>query len=141
MTECIFCDIISGKIESSKVYEDDRVLALMDIQPVNQGHILIIPKKHAKLMTDLDDDLISHIFKIAKKINIALRKSGVKCEGVNIFLADGEAAFQEIFHVHVHVIPRFAGDGFELVFSPKYFKKPSREELDRISEKIKSKTF
>ena len=77
------------------------------------------------------------MFKAAMVVAEGLRKSGVKCDGVSLFLADGEAAFQEIFHVHLHVIPRFRGDGFELRFSPSYGTKPGRKEMDTIAEQIR----
>lgn len=79
----------------------------MDIQPVNPGHVLIIPRAHAARLSELDDETGAHMFKIAMRISEALRRSGMKCEGINLFLVDGEAAFQEVFHVHLHVIPRF----------------------------------
>jgi len=134
----LFCKIVKKEIPITKIYEDKKVLAILDIQPVNDGHVLIIPKKHAVLITELDDNLTSHLFKVAKKINISLRKSGLKCEGVNYFLADGEAAMQEVPHVHLHVFPRYKKDGFGLKFAKKYFKLPSRKKLDIIAKKIKN---
>jgi len=77
----------------------------MDIQPVNSGHLLVIPNLHAQGLADLQDELAAHIFRVAKRLSTALRSSGIKCEGVNLFLADGEAAGQEVFHVHLHVFP------------------------------------
>ncbi|OIO80211.1 HIT family protein [Candidatus Pacearchaeota archaeon CG1_02_32_132] len=136
--ECIFCKIIKGEIVSSKVYEDRDVLAFLDIQPVNNGHILIIPKKHIELIIDLNDRIVEKMFKIAKKLNQALRKSGLKCQGVNYFLADGEIAMQEVPHVHLHVFPRYNGDGFGLKFPKKYFKLPSRRLLDNSASKIRT---
>ncbi|MBT4111326.1 HIT domain-containing protein [Candidatus Woesearchaeota archaeon] len=138
MNDCLFCKIVKKEIPITKIYEDKKVLAILDIQPVNDGHVLIIPKKHAVLITELDDNLTSHLFKVAKKINISLRKSGLKCEGVNYFLADGEAAMQEVPHVHLHVFPRYKKDGFGLKFAKKYFKLPSRKKLDIIAKKIKN---
>ncbi len=139
MTDCVFCKIIDGTYTSSKIYEDDTILAFMDIQPVNKGHLLIIPKKHVELIADLDDDTSGKMFVLANKINIALRKSGVKLEGINYFLADGEAAGQEVFHTHLHLIPRFKNDGFGIIFPEGYRKiLPEREELNVIAEKIKA---
>ena len=135
--DCIFCKILDGELSSVKLYEDDKILILMDIQPINNGHLLIIPKKHAQLITELDDELVSHMFKFAQKMNVAVRNSGLKCEGVNFFLADGESAGQEVFHVHVHVFPRFKGDGFGFKFPEDYENKPSGEELKRVAETIK----
>jgi histidine triad (HIT) family protein len=135
--DCIFCDILSGKLPVTKLYEDEKILIFMDIQPINSGHLLIIPKEHKELITELDDNLVAHMFKLAQKMNFAVRDSGVKCEGVNYFLADGESAGQEVFHVHVHVIPRFKDDGFGFKFPEGYENKPSRENLETVAEKIK----
>ena len=136
METCIFCKITKGQADASVVYEDDRCTAFMDIQPINAGHVLIVPKTHVESFQDLDEDLAGHLFKVATRINRAIRKSGVECEGINYFAADGEAAFQEIFHAHLHVFPRWRGDRFRLKFSDTYLKKPAREELDRIAGRI-----
>ena len=138
MNNCVFCDILSGDLPLSVVFEDELVCAFMDIQPVNPGHVLIVPKQHVILLADLHEETGGHMFRIAQRIAVALRRSGVKCEGVNLFLADGEAAGQEVFHVHLHVLPRFAGDGFGLRFGQEHGKKPAREELDDAAEQIGS---
>jgi len=137
MEDCVFCRIIKGIAPASVVYIDEKVVALMDIQPVNPGHVLIIPKAHAAQLSELDEETGAHMFRIAMRIVEALRRSSTRCEGVNLFLADGEAAFQEVFHVHLHVIPRFRGDGFEIKVGPHYGLKTDREELDKIAEKIR----
>ena len=136
MNDCIFCKILSGELPSSIVYQDDRCTALMDIQPVNPGHLLVIPNDHAPHLADLDEQVGGHIFQVGQRLAAALRQSGVRCEGINFFLADGEAAMQEVFHVHLHVFPRYEGDGFGLRFNPDYFTKPERVELDRIAQDI-----
>jgi histidine triad (HIT) family protein len=136
---CIFCDILAGRLPSSQVYQDEICTALMDIQPVNPGHVLVVVNKHAAYLSDLDEETGAHIFIIAQRVAQALRRSGVKCEGVNSFLADGKAAMQEIFHVHLHVFPRFVGDGFGLKFGPAYFDKPDRKELDDTAQQISDK--
>jgi histidine triad (HIT) family protein len=137
MRDCIFCRIINGELESNIVYKDNICTVFMDIQPVNPGHVLIVPNKHVDLICDLEDEIVKHMFVIAKKVNKSLRNSSVRCEGVNYFLADGEAAFQEVFHTHLHCFPRFRNDGFDLRFSDEYFKKPSREDLHDIAVEIK----
>lgn len=139
MDSCIFCEIIRGKADASTVYEDATCVAYMDIRPVNTGHMLIVPKTHAAFLNDLDEETGAQLFRVAMRLDGALRKSGLRCEGVNLFLADGEAAFQEIFHVHLHVIPRFEGDGFGLKFGPHYYQKPSRSSLDEAAGKIKAR--
>ena len=110
----------------------------MDIQPVNPGHVLIVPNIHASYLAELDEDTGAQMFRIAQHLAGALRKSGVRCEGVNFFLADGEAAMQEVFHVHLHVFPRYTGDDFGLRFGPAYRNKPSRQVLDEIAQKIRN---
>ena len=132
---CIFCNIIQNKDENSIVFEDEIVYVLMDIHPINHGHLMVIPKKHFPLMKDMDEETGQHLFKITQRMAEAIRKSGVKCEGVNLFLADGEAAFQEIFHLHMHVFPRFKGDPFKL--DADWTVSPSRQELNEVAEKIR----
>jgi len=139
MESCVFCQIVKGVAPASVVYSDEKTMALMDIQPVNQGHTLIVPKVHSAHLSDLDEETGSHMFKIAMRVSQALRESGVKCEGINLFLADGEVAGQEIFHVHMHVIPRFKGDGFGIRFGPNYDVRPERREIDSIAKNIMGK--
>jgi histidine triad (HIT) family protein len=138
MSECVFCGILSAKLPSSIVYQDDRCTALMDIQPVNPGHLLIIPNRHVTFLADLEEEAGAHLFRIAKRVAAALRSSGVKCEGINLVLADGAAAGQEVFHVHLHVIPRYRGDGFGFKFGPAYANKPDRAELDAVAQRIRN---
>jgi len=136
--DCIFCRILKDELEASFVYEDEICAAFMDIQPVNRGHLLVVPKRHAPFLADLDAEEGAQIFRVAQSLSAALRKSGVKCEGVNFFLADGEAAMQEVFHVHLHVFPRYKNDGFGLKFAPEYYKQAERAELNEVAEKIRS---
>ena len=137
MTVCIFCQIVEGILPSSKVYEDKICLAFMDIQPVNSGHVLVIPKAHYKDLTDLPASVGAHLFQVAQRIVASLPKTEIKIEGADLFLAHGEAAGQEVFHVHLHVIPRFTGDGFGFRFGPNYVNLPERQELDSIAVQIK----
>ncbi len=132
---CIFCKIVAGESESSKFYEDDLVLGFMTIGPINQGHALIIPKDHYPTLSDLPEELGAHLFKITLKTQKAIRKSELKCEGINLWLADGEAAFQDVFHVHMHVFPRFKNDPFKIKID--WNQKPSREELNLVAKQIK----
>ncbi len=137
MNDGIFCKLLSGELESSILYQDECCTSFMDIQPVNPGHVLIVPNRHAAYLADLKEEEGAQMFRVAQRLAAALRESGVKCEGVNFFLADGEAAMQEVFHVHLHVFPRYAGDGFGLKFAPTYFQKPERKELNEVAEKIR----
>jgi histidine triad (HIT) family protein len=138
MENCIFCAILAGSAPASIVYQDELVTAFMDIRPINPGHTLIIPNQHATHLQDLDPEVGAHLFRVGQRVASALYQSGLRCEGVNFFLADGEAAGQDVFHVHLHIFPRFKKDGFGLKFGPAYFQKgPDREELSRVAEKIK----
>jgi histidine triad (HIT) family protein len=134
---CTFCDIVTGQAPASLVHSDDAVLAFMDIQPVNPGHLLVIPRHHAASLSELDPQTGERIFRVGMELAAAVRASEVACEGVNLFLADGEAAGQEVFHVHLHVIPRFRGDGFGFRFGPEYFDLPDRSTLDAVGASIK----
>ncbi|MFL5613092.1 MAG: HIT family protein [Gemmatimonadaceae bacterium] len=134
MSECVFCRIIEGELPASFVYRDDRCVAFMDIQPVNLGHLLVVPVRHAPYLADIDGNAAADLMRIAHSAAAALRASGLPCEGVNLFLADGEAAMQEVLHVHLHVFPRFRGDGFGLRFSPEYYtRRPERTRLNEIA--------
>jgi histidine triad (HIT) family protein len=135
--ECIFCAIVAGTTPASVVYEDPQILAFMDVRPVTPGHLLIIPKAHARYLADLDEETGARIFTVGMRLAAALRAAPeIRCEGVNVFLADGEAAFQEVFHTHLHVFPRFEGDSFRITAD--WSVKPEREELDAIAALIKA---
>ena len=136
MADCIFCQIVAGKSPSSIFYEDDLVLGFMTIGPVTTGHSMIIPKQHAAYLADLDEETGRHLWTITHRTAAAIRKSGVRCEGINLFLADGEAAFQEVFHLHMHIFPRYQGDSFKLVAD--WDVKPLRKELDHVADMIKA---
>ncbi|HKU74747.1 MAG TPA: HIT family protein [Pyrinomonadaceae bacterium] len=136
-TDCVFCKLISGELEVSVIYQDELCFAMMDIQPVTSGHALVVPRRHAPYLADLDEEDGAQMFRVAQRVAAALRKSGVKCEGVNFFLADGEAAGQEVFHVHLHVFPRYSGDGFGLKLPADYQDRPPRAELNQIAQNIR----
>src|SRR2546429_665699 len=113
-SDCIFCRIVAGAVPASVVFEDNLALAFMTIGPVNPGHTLVIPKAHLPYLADLPEAVGAHLFTIAQRVAAAIRGSGLRCEGINLFLADGEAAFQEVLHSHLHVFPRYKGDPFRL---------------------------
>jgi len=133
---CVFCKIVAGELPVSKVYEDDLLLGLMTIGPVTAGHAMVIPKEHVPYLDDLDPDVGAHLFQVTQRVARAIRESGLRCEGINLFLADGEAAFQDIFHFHLHVFPRFEGDPFKLVAD--WDVHPPREELDENAALIRA---
>lgn len=135
MSDCVFCDIVAGRSPASAFYEDDVVLGLMTIGPVTEGHAMIMPKAHVAHLADMSEATGRHLWTVTQRTAAALRSSGVRCEGINLFLADGEAAFQEITHLHMHVFPRYRGDPFKLVAD--WDAKPPREELDRVAAQIR----
>jgi histidine triad (HIT) family protein len=138
MSECVFCGILDGRLPASMVYRDAHCSAFLDIQPVNPGHFLVIPNQHAAFLADLATEQAAHLMRVAHRLAAALRQSGVRCEGVNLFLADGAVAMQEVFHVHLHVFPRFHGDGFGLTFGPDYATKPPRVELEAVAAQVRA---
>lgn len=108
----------------------------MTIGPVNPGHVMVIPRKHFVYISDMDEDTGAHLFRITMRVAAAVRNSGVRCEGINLFLADGEAAFQDVFHLHMHVIPRFERDPFKI--DADWSVRPTRDELDNVAVMIRN---
>ena len=111
---CTFCRIVDGSAPASRVYADPTAIAFLDIAPLTTGHLLVVPRRHVVGLADTDPETGAHVFGVAQRLAAGLRGSGLRCDGVNLFLADGAAAFQEVFHFHLHVIPRWRGDGFAL---------------------------
>lgn len=132
--DCAFCAIVNAQLPSSKVYEDGRVLAFMDIEPVTPGHLLVIPKKHAPYLADLDPQDAARMMTVAQLLAQALRESAITTEGVNLMLADGEAASQEVLHAHLHVIPRKPDDGFVVTGR---FRRPDRSVLEHQAAQVR----
>jgi histidine triad (HIT) family protein len=132
----VFCEIVAGREPASIVFEDERTLTFLDHRPVTPGHMLVVPRAHAAYLADLDPEDGAELFRVGMRAAAALRASSLRCEGVNFHLADGETAGQEVFHVHLHVIARFAGDGFGLRF-PDDYRIRERDELDEAAENIR----
>lgn len=131
MDNCIFCKIISGELPSSKIYEDEHVVAFLDIRPTRPGHTLVVPKTHCSSMTDCDPKVLVQVIQAAQKIAPAVMKAtGV--DGFNLGVNNGESAGQIIFHLHMHVIPRKNNDGLHLWPSKEY----EEGEMMRIAEAI-----
>lgn len=133
--DCVFCRIVNGSLPCSPLVETDTVLAFMDVDPVTTGHLLVIPKDHLPDLADLTDELAAEMLTVGRRLAEALRRSDLRCEGVNLFYADGEAAFQEVFHSHLHVFPRWEGDGF--VINARWGSNPERSELDAVASRIR----
>jgi histidine triad (HIT) family protein len=134
MTECVFCRIVAGQIPATVVFEDEHTLAFMDIGQVNPGHVLVAVKKHAENLYALDDAQAGAVLRAAAKIARAIRDA-FKPEGLSVYQANGKAAGQTVFHYHVHLVPRYAGDGMELTWP---VKNPPREKLVEYAGKIRS---
>jgi len=131
--ECIFCKIIKGEIPASKIFEDKDMLCFLDILPINKGHVLVIPKKHAETVLQCDSEIWEKLMGRAKVIVGAIKQS-LNPDGINIFVNNGKAAGQEVPHLHIHVVPRFRND--EQTFKWKQGKYDDGEMLE-VSDKIK----
>jgi histidine triad (HIT) family protein len=136
MSNCIFCKIIAGEIPSNKVYEDDLVLAFVDIAPINYGHILVIPKEHHVGSSSIPEETAGRMFKIGSRLGVALKRA-LDYDGFNLHLADGACAGQVVMHAHLHVVPRGVEDGFH--WNWRQLNYESGAQSLEITEKIKSK--
>lgn len=128
--QCIFCHIVSGRVQAKRIYEDDKVLAVLDINPANPGHVLLLPKEHYTVMPQLPEDEIAHIFMVAKALSNSILRS-LEAKGTNIIVANGPAAGQQAQHFMVHIIPRKDGDNLQFVLPQN---KISEAELDKTRE-------
>lgn len=134
---CVFCAIIAGRAEASVVYEDETVVAWMDLNPLTQGHLLVVPRRHAEGLDDLDRATSAHVWLVGRDMARALRRSALDCRGINVVVCDGEAAFQTVFHFHLHVIPRYPGDGLEEPFKVESHER-EKSLRDRDAEAIRA---
>lgn len=110
VNDCVFCRIVAGEAPATKVYEDDTLCAFLDIRPIARGHTLVVPKRHATELEDLDPDTGAELFRAGHRLALAIRRGGLAADGANLILNDGTAAFQTVPHVHLHVVPRRHGD-------------------------------
>ncbi|MHA1370291.1 MAG: HIT family protein [Promethearchaeota archaeon] len=131
-SDCVFCKIIEGKIPAKKIYEDRKIIAFLDINPISRGHTLIVPKTHFRLFTEGSDEIIADLFNLIKKI-LKLIKEKLNCKGFNILINQERAAGQVVDHFHVHVIPRYDTDEIEIP-KPKF--EISNEDIDEIFKKL-----
>ena len=128
---CVFCRIARGEAHASRLYEDDDVMAFLDARPVNEGHTLVISKKHYENIHEIPDEELAKVFKVAKRVAAAVMKSE-KAEGIRILQNNGQAANQVIFHFHVHVIPEYEGQDR---YRPRGT--PEQDELEKVAAKIR----
>jgi len=132
---CVFCKITRKQASASVVYEDESVLAFLDIRPLNEGHTLVIPKEHYATVFDAPEELVANIHKIVKRVAIAVREV-TRADGVSIIQQNGKAADQEVFHLHVHVIPRFEGQKLTRF---REVSEADREKLDEVAASIRKR--
>lgn len=133
--QCIFCHIIAGKVQSKKVYEDDKTIGILDINPANPGHILLLPKEHYAVMPQLPESELKHIFIVAKKLSNAILKT-LEVDGTNIIVANGVAAGQKAQHFMLHIIPRTQKDGLKFELPQK---KIDDAKLDEVAQRLSAK--
>ena len=132
--DCIFCKVLNGDLPSEKVYEDEHAVAVMDINPWTRGHAVVIPKRHAANVFEIEDDELSAVILAAKRLATQMRDTLLGCDGVNLLQSNGAVAWQTIFHLHFHVIPRYEGDPLQLPTRPQ----PAQpEELAEVAKEIR----
>lgn len=129
---CVFCSIVAGDAPAIRVHEDDDYLAFLDIRPFTRGHTLVIPKRHTVDLTDTPPDTLAGLTVLGQRIAKAARLSGLHADGNNIAINDGKAAFQSVFHIHLHVVPRHTGDKLSFVKGLLVRRDPDREESARL---------
>lgn len=127
---CLFCAITAGEIPSFKVYEDDVVLAYLDINPFSEGHTLVVPKAHSAGLLDTDDATLAAVVARVRKVAAHLKET-LGCDGFNIMQNNGEAAGQTVMHLHFHIIPRYAGKAFSFAGE-----KGDMDKLKALAERI-----
>ncbi|NLF25646.1 MAG: HIT family protein [Deltaproteobacteria bacterium] len=136
MENCSFCKVISGKYRASFSYRDDTLAAFLDIHPVNEGHMLIVPVKHVERISQLDQETARLMFGLAARIAGAVYRSGLPCEGINLMLSDGEVAGQEVPHCHLHVVPRLRGDSMVIKHNCSEWSEDHRARFDEVAALI-----
>jgi len=130
MNECIFCKIVNKEIPCNKIYENGSFLAFLDIQPVSDGHALLIPKKHVVWMQEADDNTISEIFKLSKKLMLAI-KNGLNCDYVQVSIVG-----KDVPHFHIHLIPRYFKDNLSQFPTKKYKERQAEEVINKITQAL-----
>ena len=137
---CIFCEIIAGNAPAIRVHEDDDNLAILDIRPFTRGHTLVIPKRHSVDMTDTPAQTLAAMMAVGQRIALAARTSGLGATGSNLAINDGKSAFQSVFHIHLHVVPRRDGDKLSFAKGMLLRRDPDREATGRILREALART-
>ena len=131
--DCIFCKVLAGEIPGERIYEDEYAVAVMDINPWTRGHAVVFPRKHATNLFEIEDSELEHVAVAAKRVATKMRDT-LDCDGVNLLQSNGKASWQSIFHLHVHVIPRYDDDPLQLPTRPQ----PAEpEELAEVAKEIR----
>ena len=134
---CIFCDLIRGAAEVSICYEDATAIAFLDIQPVNAGHVLVVPREHYEVLQDIPKEVGAHLYQVAAKL-IPVVQTAADATDMNIVVNSGAAAGQNVMHYHIHLIPRKNGDGFDVPLPFTGSVMPNRQQLDAMAALIGS---
>ncbi|WP_102143721.1 HIT family protein [Mycobacterium hubeiense] len=129
---CVFCAIVAGDAPAIRIYEDDDYLAILDIRPFTRGHTLVFPKRHTVDLTDTAPDTVAGMATLGQRIAKAARLSGLDADGNNVVINDGKSAFQSVFHIHLHVVPRRSGDKLSFARGMVLRRDPDREESGRL---------
>lgn len=130
--DCIFCKIAAGEIPSKTLYEDEKFRVILDLGPATKGHSLILPKDHAANLYELQEETAADAMKLAKKMALLMREK-LHCDGLNLIQNNGETAGQTVQHFHLHLIPRYKGDGQRINWVPS---EPTQEELEAVRKEI-----
>lgn len=133
---CVFCGVIVGSLPGSFVYEDDDTVAFLDLYPVHEGHTLVVPRAHVPDLLECPAHVAAHLFNVSRLLAPAVVAAS-NAAGFNVWTANGAAAGQQVFHLHLHILPRYADDTFGLRFPKSYPKKASRAELETMAAKIR----
>lgn len=131
--DCIFCKIASGELPSEIVQEDDHTVAFMDINPWTRGHALVIPRHHSKDLLEIPDDDLAHVASASKRLARTMRER-LRCDGINLINSCGAAAWQTVFHFHIHVIPRYSDDPLQLPTRPQ---QADQEQLAKVAAELR----
>lgn len=138
--QCIFCHIASGRVASKKVYEDDKVVCVLDINPGNPGHVLVVPKEHYVIMPQIPEDVLQHIGMVSKGVSHAQLRA-LKAQGTNLFVANGVAAGQRAQHFMMHVIPRMENDGIGFALPERAMSPADEKKAQKLLKKALAKAL
>ncbi|WP_433236576.1 HIT family protein [Streptosporangium sp. CA-135522] len=132
MSDCIFCEIVAGRAPAHRVLEDENTMAFLDIAPATAGHTLVVPRGHARNLWEISEDSHAHVARMVHRVG-ALLRAALAPDGMSVTHATGEAAGQEVFHFHAHVVPRWKGDELRVMWNPR---RASHQELEKVVERI-----